>query len=259
MADGSERPIEEVAAGDMVLSYDRNGDLVPGRVTRTYVNAVTQILDVHSLMMTPGHVTLCGDGPHAGRHVPVIDILRSDGALVTEDGRLLRAGTGCAVGSAGDAWLTTVIGTTEQDGRVRVAQVGRIRAGTRAILPAGQDVSVLELIARSGGTVTGDGDIVGADGVCRPFHWTFTDALPAPEDYVLARSATTLAEIDAAGERKDTWPVAAAMGPTARAAIPPCLASVNVPLALRDGGASGRMAPLGGAEGRFHKAGQVVH
>ncbi|WP_321446550.1 hypothetical protein [uncultured Cohaesibacter sp.] len=57
MADGSEKPIEEVGPDDWVLSYDKDGNLKPGRVTRTFINAAKQILDVHGLMVTPGHVT----------------------------------------------------------------------------------------------------------------------------------------------------------------------------------------------------------
>ncbi|MEM9100580.1 MAG: Hint domain-containing protein, partial [Pseudomonadota bacterium] len=67
---GSSKPIEEVEIGDQVTSYDPHGNLVPGKVTRVFRNRVKHVLDVFGLHVTPGHVTLCGDGPFAGRHVP---------------------------------------------------------------------------------------------------------------------------------------------------------------------------------------------
>jgi hypothetical protein len=82
MWDGTKKPIEQVEAGDIVVSYDKDGTLKPGRVKRTMTNRAKQILDVHGLMVTPGHATLCGDGRFDGQHVPILDILRSDGALV---------------------------------------------------------------------------------------------------------------------------------------------------------------------------------
>ena len=56
----------------------------------------------------PGHVFLCGAGRFQGRHVPLIDILRDDGAVVRQDGSLMRAGTGCAVGSDDDRLIEVV-------------------------------------------------------------------------------------------------------------------------------------------------------
>jgi hypothetical protein len=74
----------------MVLSPDKTGTLVPARVTRTFVNDVAHVLDFHGTGVTPGHVFLCGAGRFKGRHVPLIDILRDDGAVVRQDGRRLR-------------------------------------------------------------------------------------------------------------------------------------------------------------------------
>ncbi|MEE9454393.1 MAG: hypothetical protein V3V13_08440 [Paracoccaceae bacterium] len=89
MSDGTTKPIEDIRVGDKVMSYDPtaplDAPLTAKTVTELFRNEVTHILDVHGLMVTPGHVTLCGDGPHKGRHVPMIDILCSDGALVRAD------------------------------------------------------------------------------------------------------------------------------------------------------------------------------
>jgi hypothetical protein len=40
----------------------------------------------------PGHAFLCAEGRFAGRHVPLIDILRDDGAVVRQDGTRVRKG-----------------------------------------------------------------------------------------------------------------------------------------------------------------------
>ena len=205
-----------MALGDVVVSYDRQGRLRPGRVSRTFVNEVRQVLDVHGLMVTPGHVTLCGDGPFAGRHVPMMDILRSDGALMMEDGSLVRAATGCAVGSEGDRWVVAIVGERQADGTVEVAEVGRIRAGTRAITAEGEDVGVLDLIRAAGATLGEDGLIRTAEGGAGvPFRWTLTPSLPKPEDYVLQRSATTLGDVYAAGEWEGVAPRMTAPAPSA--------------------------------------------
>jgi hypothetical protein len=87
----------------MVLSPDKTGTLVPARVTRTFVNDVAHVPDFHGTGVTPGHVFLCGAGRFKGRHVPLLDILRNDGAVVRQDGSLMRASIGCTVGSEADA------------------------------------------------------------------------------------------------------------------------------------------------------------
>lgn len=196
MWDGTRKPIEQIEAGDIVVSYDKDGTLKPGRVKRTMTNRARQILDVHGLMVTPGHATLCGTGRFDGQHVPILDILRSDGALVLEDGSKIRAGTGCRLGTMGDRLVTAIIGEEQLDGLVRITEVGQIRAGTRFIMEDGEGVSVLDLILDGGGHLTEDGMIqTSANGPKMPFRWTFTPSLPKPEDYVLQRSATHLQDI----------------------------------------------------------------
>ena len=238
-----DKPIEAVAVGNLVVSYDRRGRLVPGRVSRVFQNEVRVILDLFGLMVTPGHVTLCGEGEHAGRHVPVLDILRSDGALVMRDGTLVRAATGCAVGSEGDAWVAAVAGEPRGGGRVHVTEARHLRVGTRVILADGRDVSVLELIRAAGGEVGADGWVrprgePEAEG--KPYLWAFSDRLPNPEDHVLARSGTTLADIYAAGE----WEAVPPLG-EAPAHVPAARPAPNLPLALR--GLDDPLAALGGA------------
>jgi hypothetical protein len=242
MWDGTKKPIEQVEVGDIVVSYDKDGTLKPGRVSRTMTNHARQILDVHGLMVTPGHATLCGDGRFDGKHVPILDILRSDGALVLEDGSKIRAGTGCGLSTRGDRMITAIIGEQQADGLVRIAEVGQIRAGTRFIHEDGEDVSVLDMILRSGGRLTEDGMIqTSADGPKMPFRWTFTSSLPKPEDYVLQRSATRLHEIYQANEWESVRPsMPPPMGGEAGMTIskhPAIVAAapMNMPLALRSG------------------------
>ncbi|MCA3508474.1 MAG: hypothetical protein IOD01_14565 [Rhodobacter sp.] len=134
------KPIEQIRADDIVVSFDRRGNLVPRRVTRTFVNDVAHVLDFHGTGVTPGHVFLCGAGRFKGRHVPLIDILRDDGAVVRQDGSLMRASTGCAVGSDGDR----VIEVVAADG-----STGWVRAGMRVAGKTGE-VAVSALIVQAG-------------------------------------------------------------------------------------------------------------
>ncbi|MEO0622244.1 MAG: hypothetical protein AAFU49_00065 [Pseudomonadota bacterium] len=208
MWDGTKRPIEDIRVGDEVVSYERNGNLVPGRVTQTMENSVRYILDVFGLMVTPGHVTLCGDGRFAGRHVPIINILRSDGALVKEDGRLIRAATNELVGSLGDRMVKTFTGTQHPDGSVEVIEEGEIRLGTRVMKPDGKHYSLLAIVEQNGWELTDDGYLFSPKtGEMSSFYWSLSKRLPKPEDYVLQRSKLTLSDIYAAGEWEAVQPV----------------------------------------------------
>lgn len=206
LADGAEKPIERIVPGDRVMSVNAGGNLVPGRVSRVFQKDATHILDFFGLMVTPGHVMLCGDGRYAGRYVTLLDILRSDGAVVDVEGRRIRAATGAEVGSELDLEIEAVAGRPTPEGLV-VAEAGRLRMGTRVILPTGADVALADLVAANDGRRTDEGLIASASGD-GPFLWPFGLRLPRPEDYVLARSALTLADIYAAGE----WETVPAMG-----------------------------------------------
>ncbi|MEM8794319.1 MAG: Hint domain-containing protein [Pseudomonadota bacterium] len=229
MFDGSVKPIEEIVSGDLVLSYDKDGELVPGRVTRTFQNRSKHILDLFGLMTTPGHVTYCADGKFAGRHVPVIDILRSDGALMREDGTKVRAATGCELGTDGDDLIWAIAGDKNTDGTANAKERGLIRAGTRFILENGKDFSVLELIEAAGGMITEDGFIqTSEEGEKMPFHWRFTESLPKPEDYVLQRSQISLAEIYGA----DEWEAVPPQMPRPASPSRPTVIAPNIPLSM---------------------------
>ncbi|MCA0858829.1 hypothetical protein [Phaeobacter italicus] len=233
-----EKQIEEISAGDVVLSYDKDGNLKPGHVVRTFRNEVTHILDFWGTGVTPGHAYLCADGVFKDQHVPLMDILRTDGAIMRDDGTLIRAATNCEVGSAEDQFVLAVVGTKQPNGRVKVSEARKIRVGTRVILQDGQDTSLLELITASGGTVTEDGLVQIIDGHKLPFRWELSDHLPAPEDYILQRSDVTLDAIYAASEWESIGtnlpaPLAAVEAPVANVAsgsrpapnIPPAFAN----------------------------------
>ena len=201
MWDGTQKQIERIRVEDIVVSYDNNGKRVPGRVSDTFEHEVKILLDVHGLKITPGHVTLCGDGKFDGRHVPIIDILRSDGALVKSHGEKIRATTNCPLGSKGDQKVWAIAGEKLPNGTVNIHDKGQIRLGARYITDDGHDISLIDLIEASGGIVGEDGLIkTSANGEGAPFFWPFTEMLPKPEDYVLQRSQVTLAEIYQANE-----------------------------------------------------------
>ena len=201
------KPIEQVSKTDIVVAHDAAGNLVPGTVTRTFVNEVDHVLDVFGLKVTPGHVTLCGDGPLKGRYVPMLDIIRSDGAFVREDGTLVRAATNCPVGSPGDRKVQMIGGVRAPNGDVTVHETGWVRLGMRGVLADGRDVSMLDLLEQNGSIVTDDGLVATAPGEKgAKLLWPFAPHLPKPEDYILARSGVTLEEIEAAeAEENALW------------------------------------------------------
>jgi hypothetical protein len=112
---------------------------------------------------------------------------------------LLRADTGCAVGSEADRLIEVVAadGTT-----------GRLRAGTRVAGETGE-VTVSALIAQAGGTIC-DGRVT-LPGAPAPQPFAWAGRLPAPEDYVLRQSGLTLAEFYAADEWESPPQMAAAL------------------------------------------------
>jgi hypothetical protein len=191
LADRSTRPIADIRPGDIVLSYDVAGALVPGRVTRTSVKEAAYVLDVHGLTVTPGHVTLCGDGVFKGRHVPIIDILLSDGALVRADGSLVRMATNAPVGSVCDRFVQVTHALTPEDAAKDSLVPAEMRVGTLLFDRDGVPVSVLDCLTAADYAFDPDTGLVARPGEApHPLDWF--GPLPRPEDYVLARSQATL-------------------------------------------------------------------
>ena len=125
--------------------------------------------------------------------MPLIDILRDGGAVERQDGSLMRAATGCAVGSDADRLIEVVAA----DGTK-----GWVRAGTRVAGKTGE-VTVATLIAQAGGVICDGGITLPGASAPQPFAWA--DALPAPEEYVLRRSGLTLAENQLQQKIKANW------------------------------------------------------
>jgi hypothetical protein len=202
------KPIREIKIGDVVVCYDERGNLHPSPVTSTMKSLASHILDFWGTGVTPGHAYFCADGKFKDKHVPLMDILRSDGAIMRADGTKVRAATNCKLGSMGDMMIH--VGATKElpDGTWTEPKSGMARFGTRIILPDGRHRSFMEMAAEEGWKVTENGYMFGRvkleDGrvVEHSFKFPYVHGteVPKPEDYILARSAVTLQEIYAAGE-----------------------------------------------------------
>jgi hypothetical protein len=193
------KKIEEVSVGDSIQSYDSSGTLVPGRVTRTFRNEVSHILDVHGLKVTPGHATLCGDGMFKGRHVPIIDILLSDGALVRADGTLVRMAINAPVGSVADAFVKLAVAATPEDMQTDRLTEAEMRVGTLLFDREGTPISVLDCLTAEGYAFDPESGLVAKPGEA-PHRLFWFGRLPRPEDYILTRSQETLEGILTDGE-----------------------------------------------------------
>jgi hypothetical protein len=191
--------IEDVSVGDIVLSYDAIGQLVPGRVTRTFRKEVSHLLGVHGLKVTPGHATLCGDGMFKGRHVPIIDILLSDGALVQADGTLVRMAINAPVGSVADAFVKLSVAATPEDMQSDTLAEAEMRVGTLLFDREGTPISVLDCLTAEGYVFDPDTGLVAKPGEA-PHRLFWFGRLPRPEDYILTRSEETLEGILTDGE-----------------------------------------------------------
>jgi hypothetical protein len=237
------KPIEEVAAEDWVVSFDKSGNLVPGRVTRTFRKDVAIVLDFWGTGVTPGHVFYRPDSKRPEKFETLIDILRDDGIVQNAQGQAIRAATGQPVGGPLDGFVWVVTGNRLGNGLAVIRDKRKLRLGTRLINTHGQDVCIGDLIADGGGMVTEEGWVRAGDAEM-PFQWTFSDSLPNPEDYILARSGTTLEDIFRAAEWEAERPQmpppmvrdggrVQPLSEPARAAMPR-----NTPMAMR-GGAAG--------------------
>jgi hypothetical protein len=203
------KPIELIRVDDIVVSFDANDNLVPGRVTRTFQNNAKILLNFHGTRVTPGHVYHRPDSKKPHKFEALIDILRDDGVIKHQDGTLIRAATNVPVGSPRDGFVRAITGKRKADGTFEPKYEGRIRLGTRFLVRSGTErksFAVADLIEAGGGVVGDDGLIRVDEGPGMPFHWEFGNALPKPEDFVLACSDTTLEDIYKAGEWESQGP-----------------------------------------------------
>lgn len=177
MADGQEKPIEDIRVGDMVMSFDPSADqgrgaLVPKPVSRTFQNITRSIIDLRGLHMTPGHVCLTDDG----RFETIAEILLRDGILVEADGTPIRARTGAKVGSMEDTPVLIAYPDEKTGKEIFV----RARAGIPCRLVRERDgtmrhLSLALMLRTYHQTLTPDGLILSPDG-------SFGDATDWPED-----------------------------------------------------------------------------
>jgi len=236
-----QKPIEQITKEDIVVSPDEDGRLRPGRVTRTMQNRAKYILDFHGLKMTPGHATFCAEGKFAGQHVPILDILRSDGCVMKSDGTIIRAATNCTMGSLEDKSVWVAVGF-ERNGNFCASEKGRIRLGTRMILDDGHDVSLFEHYTKIFGAVDDNGFYKDGTNIQdKVLQWPLGNRLPKPEDYIMQKSRVTLEDIYQHGEWERAFPpqmsapFAGEAGasykpnPTLQASAPP-----NIPLSMEN-------------------------
>jgi len=200
--DGRKIAIENIKEGDKVLSYTSKGDLVPGKVTKLFRNDVRCVLDVHGLMVTPGHVTYCADGQFDDQHVPIIDIILSDSALMRENGERIRVATNEIVGSKLDQFVILSCAVDIDALRECKFTMSRVRLGTKIINAHGDVTSLWDMLSLNGFSYDAETELViSADGTKAPMKFLGTP--PKPEDYILAKSGLTLADIYNAGEWRE--------------------------------------------------------
>jgi hypothetical protein len=162
MADGTEKPIEEIKPGDEVMAFDGGdnqglGPTVPKKVTRLFRNVTKSIINLRGVKMTPGHVVLSDNGDW----LTIADVLRNDRGLVEErkaGAVLVRARTGATIGSLDDTPIR-VLFVDQKTGRQHQAVV---RAGIPALAKRlGPNKAELWTLARilidEGYTVSPDG------------------------------------------------------------------------------------------------------
>ncbi|EEX10755.1 conserved hypothetical protein [Ruegeria lacuscaerulensis ITI-1157] len=153
------KPIEQIQVGDLVVSFDDDGNLVPGPVTRTFQNNAKILLDFHGTRVTPGHVYYRPDSKKSYKYETLIDVLRDDGVIQKQDGTLIRAATNVPVDSPRDAFVRAVASKRKADGAFEQTDEGRIRLGTRFLVGTGKERkswAVADLIAQNGGVVGAD-------------------------------------------------------------------------------------------------------
>ncbi len=166
LADGTEKPIEQVRIGDLVLAFDARsalgrGALVLRPVTRTFQNITQTIIDLRGTRRTPGHVCLTDDG----RFETIAAILARDGALVDRHGTPLRARSGARLGTAEDTQVAIVFTDPATGENQRVT----LRAGIPCLTRAGADgapetISLVAALAELGATILPDGRLQTTDG-----------------------------------------------------------------------------------------------
>lgn len=176
-ADGRTVPIEEIEIGDEVLAFDSNtekgkGKKIARRVTQTHRTEAQQLIDFHGLKVTPGHSFLTGEGDFK----PLIEILETDGTVVLENSKEIRARTGMEVGTKDDQAIPVGF----QDGDT--IETIWMRAGTPYGSKDGKIYTIGGMMHSRGYHLRTDGYFVNAEGDVRTAFWDWG----RPEDHRIA-------------------------------------------------------------------------
>ena len=124
MADGSKKAIEDIQLGDLVLAFNKNGDLGPASVTETFKHENDQFIKlIHwngSLTLTPNHWVLLEDGLflEAGK------LIAGEDQLVTEEGKISPIDEICPAPSATSYNFTVATQHTYIADNIRVHNKG---------------------------------------------------------------------------------------------------------------------------------------
>lgn len=177
MADGTTKPIEDIAIDDMVLAFDGDADQGRGakvakRVTQLHRTKNQVVFDFHGLRVTPGHAFLTGDGEFK----PLIEILEEDGTVVLSGGETIRARTGWPVGSDKDRAIPVGCPTDDK------VEILTMRAGTLYGVKEGIALTIQEMMKSRGYHLRTDGRFVNVEGDVKTAFWEWG----MPEDKMIA-------------------------------------------------------------------------
>ena len=171
---GRTNEISSLEVGDLVSSFPSSNDSKPmlslRRVTAIHTREAEQTYDFHGTIVTPGHVFLSGDGDFK----KLVEILEEDGTVVREDGSLVRARTGCPVGSVEDQ----VVPVTYVDGETGETVTAAMRAGAPFAADGEEAVTVAEAMRKVGYELGADGLFVDIDGNRIAAHWPWGEPDP---------------------------------------------------------------------------------
>jgi len=175
LADGGQKAIGELRLGDQVVSFGDRCDLLEstfstGRVTAIHTREAEETLDFHGTIVTPGHVFLSGDGTFK----KLAEILEEDGTVVREDGSLMRARTGCPVGSVEDL----VVPVTYTDTETGETMTAAMRAGAPFAAEGEDVVTVADAMRKVGYELGADGFFTDIDGNRMAAHWPWGEPDP---------------------------------------------------------------------------------
>ena len=126
------KPIAMIRKGDIVVSFEKNDNLMPGRVTRTFENESKILLDFFGTRVTPGHVYFRPDSKKTDKFECLLDILRDDGMIQNVEGNSIRAATNVPVGDPRDGFVWAIT-QGRKDGIPIEKERGRIRLATPSV------------------------------------------------------------------------------------------------------------------------------